>query len=365
MLENTEEVEIKNPNYFIITNADPIFYDVKYFTANYNGVFANSINNWNFNYFWKYQFVKPYIQDSNLYKNKYQYVGQFPDAHTYKDGLTQFFQKFKKKFPKDYDYLPESFIYPSQKKLIDSKFHSYIYDPKDVWLFKPARSLCAQGIQILEDYQQIKKAKYKYYLISRYIMNPMLIKNKKFDMRAYVLVTGMNPLKVYFYRDGYLKIPVNNYTLEYSHIRDGCVHITTSDTKGKEYKYDTDIYDENSNFWSYLFFERYCQRYGINYTDIIEQIKDISIKTFLSLKDDFEPITKKFHFPDRNKPMYDYPSHFQLLSGIRQFAAYFLYNRKLILLLATAGDLSSTSFQSSMHHRLLHSRTCEKPFPPL
>ena len=49
-------------------------------------------------------------------------------------------------------------------------------------------------------------------------MNPMLIRNKKFDMRAYVLVTGMNPLKIYFYKDGYLKIPVKNFTLDHEYI---------------------------------------------------------------------------------------------------------------------------------------------------
>ena len=47
----------------------------------------------------------------------------------------------------------------------------------------------------------------------------MLIRNKKFDMRAYVLVTGMNPLKIYFYKDGYLKIPVKNFTLDHDYIK--------------------------------------------------------------------------------------------------------------------------------------------------
>ena len=75
------------------------------------------------------------------------------------------------------------------------------------------------------------------------------MRNKKFDMRAYVLVTGMNPLKIYFYKDGYVKIPVKDFSLEPKDIKDGCIHFTTSDTNlvsfgGKEYKYDTVIYDE-------------------------------------------------------------------------------------------------------------------------
>ena len=49
-----------------------------------------------------------------------------------------------------------------------------------------------------------------------------------------------------------------------------------------------------------MFFERYCNRYGINYTDIMEQMKDIFIKTFISLDSDFIELLKIKHYKDRN-----------------------------------------------------------------
>ena len=304
-VENTEEVIIKNPKYFVITNTFSTNYNVKYFAANYNGVFTNNTSGWNFNYLWKNVNFDPYDKGSYHIKNKYQFIGRFPVEHTYKDGLNRFYNKLKEKFPEEYNYIPETYLYPDEKTEIYNKFHNYKYDPKDVWLFKPARDSFARGIEILENYTEIEKTKFKHFLISRYIMNPMLIRKKKFDMRAYVLVTGMNPLKIYFYKDGYIKIPVKDFTLEYEHIKDGCIHITTSDTNlvcfgGKEYKYDTDIYDQPSNFWSYVFFERYCDKYGINYTNIMEQMKDIFIKTFISLNHDFISIMEKKKYQDRN-----------------------------------------------------------------
>jgi hypothetical protein len=304
-IEGTEEVVIKDPLYFVITNTFSTQYNVKYFAANYNGVFTNNTKGWNFNYLWKNVNLNPY--DKGIYhrKNKYQFVGRFPIESTFKDGLARFYYKQKKKFPNDYNYIPETFIYKDQKKEVFNKFYDYHYNPNDVWLFKPAKDSFARGIQILENYTEIQKSKFKNFLISRYIMNPMLIRNKKFDMRAYVLVTGMDPLKIYFYKDGYVKIPVKDYTLDHQFIKDGCIHITTSDTNlvcfnGKEYKYDTDIYDEPSNFWSYLFFERYCNRYGINYTDIMEQMKDIFVKTFISLNSEFIRLMKNKNYQDRN-----------------------------------------------------------------
>ena len=163
----------------------------------------------------------------------------------------------------------------------------------------------ALGIQLVDNYDTIKNYKRHKYLVSRYVKDPLLINNKKFDMRAYILVTGMNPLRIYFYRDGYIKIAVKDFTFNHKFIKDGCVHITTSDTNqecydGKEYKYDTDIYDAKSHFWSYMHFERYCAKRGINYTEIMEQMKDIFIKTFISLNSDFIEIMKNRNKYDRN-----------------------------------------------------------------
>ena len=305
-VEGTEEVTIKNPNYFVITNTFSTSYNVKYFAANYNGVFTNQTKDWNYNYLWGfYDKIDSSVKGLYQKQNKYQLIGKFPVDNTYKDGLNRFYNKQKARFPDDYNYIPETYLYPDQKQKIYEKFRNYHYNPKDVWLFKPARDSFGNGIYILNNYTEIKNSQIKNFLISRYIMNPLLIRNKKFDMRAYVLVTGMNPLKIYFYKDGYLKIPVKNFTLDHEYIRDGCVHITTSDTnlvcfEGKEYKYDTDIYDEPSNFWSYVFFERYCQRHGINYTDIMEQFKDIFIKTFISLNSDFIKLINLRKLQDRN-----------------------------------------------------------------
>jgi tubulin polyglutamylase TTLL5 len=36
----------------------------------------------------------------------------------------------------------------------------------------------------------------------RYIDNPMLIDGYKFDLRIYVAITSMHPLRVYIYKEG-------------------------------------------------------------------------------------------------------------------------------------------------------------------
>ena len=306
ILDRVEEVTIKDPNYFVITNTFATYYEVKSRAAIYNNVLATYNNkDWNFNYLWIIKGKYDNITGVDLAKNKYQYIGIFPFDNTFKDGLNRFYNKQKAKFPEDYNYIPQTYLYPDQKEEIYEKFKNYHYDPKDVWLLKPARGLMALGIQLVDNYDTIKNYRRQQYLVSRYVKDPLLINNKKFDMRAYILVTGMNPLRISFYRDGYIKIAVKDFTFDHKFIKDGCVHITTSDTNqecydGKEYKYDTDIYDAKSHFWSYMHFERYCAKRGINYTEIMEQMKDIFIKTFISLNSNFIDIMKERNKYDRN-----------------------------------------------------------------
>jgi len=77
---------------------------------------------------------------------------------------------------------------------------------------KPTAASCGRRIQIISemDYIEIKEKS----IISIYIDRPLLINDKKYDMRIYVLVSSFYPLRIYFYKDGLARFATEEYSYD-------------------------------------------------------------------------------------------------------------------------------------------------------
>jgi tubulin polyglutamylase TTLL4 len=58
------------------------------------------------------------------------------------------------------------------------------------------------------------------------VARPYLINGTKFDLRLYVLLTSVNPLRVYLYDDGLVRFASNKYTNDSSSVSDVFMHLT-------------------------------------------------------------------------------------------------------------------------------------------
>ena len=218
---------------------------------------------------------------------------------SHKDLTYKNYFKMRKKFPQDFDYMPESFCYPEEKDIIEKRFKDYVLDENNLWLIKPKTGSLGEGIYIFQNLTSTPDV----YLLSKYISNPHLIHNLKYDFRVYVLVTGLAPLKLYLYQEGMVRFATEEYTLDKDHITELYRHLTNvavNEKNKEEYKKAVDADSEEGSKWSLQVYEHYCKENNIDYNYIRKQMSDIAIKSLLSVLDQFYDRIKEYGTIDRN-----------------------------------------------------------------
>uniref|UniRef100_K3XBP5 ATP-grasp domain-containing protein n=1 Tax=Globisporangium ultimum (strain ATCC 200006 / CBS 805.95 / DAOM BR144) TaxID=431595 RepID=K3XBP5_GLOUD len=103
---------------------------------------------------------------------------------------------------------------------------------RNIWIVKPAGMSRGRGIRVfnnldlLLEYADVENHKECQWVAQKYIENPLLMCKRKFDIRQWVLVTGWDPLTVWFYQDCYLRFSSEEYSID--DLSDQYVHLTNN-----------------------------------------------------------------------------------------------------------------------------------------
>lgn len=93
-----------------------------------------------------------------------------------------------------------------------------------MFILKPSASSCGRGIRVVQGTTKISNREET--IVSTYIDNPLVIKNKKFDMRMYVVVTSYHPLRIYLYEEGLARFATEDYSNDPNILKNKFVHLT-------------------------------------------------------------------------------------------------------------------------------------------
>ena len=113
-------------------------------------------------------------------------------------------------YGKIYDFSPLTMILPNDY----SKFVSECAaaESSTVWICKPTDSSWGRRIFLLTNFSELSYD--SAWIVQKYISNPLLINGYKWDMRVYVVITSMLPLKVYIYEEGLARFSTEKYNLK-------------------------------------------------------------------------------------------------------------------------------------------------------
>lgn len=128
----------------------------------------------------------------------------------------------------------------------------------DIWIVKPGCCSRGRGIRLaskLEVISNLLSNTNTKYVIQKYIEEPLLVHNTKFDIRQYYLVTCTFPLVIWMYMDCYLKFSSQNYNLRNYH---ESIHLTNNAVQ-KKYINCLDRHKDlpKNNMWSLEEYKKY------------------------------------------------------------------------------------------------------------
>ena len=79
------------------------------------------------------------------------------------------------------------------------------------YIVKPSFRGEGHGIFIIDSFDEVQRPTIDNYVVQPFLNNPYLVKGKKFDLRTYVLVTSISPLRLYFYKEGLVRFASSKY----------------------------------------------------------------------------------------------------------------------------------------------------------
>lgn len=98
----------------------------------------------------------------------------------------------------------------------------------NAWIVKPGDALRGQGIHVLRDLDAIASTIVTQdfnWVCQKYVERPQLVAGFKFDIRQWVLVTEVTPLKAYVYKDCHFRFAASKYDQNMKDLRKS-VHLT-------------------------------------------------------------------------------------------------------------------------------------------
>jgi len=196
----------------------------------------------------------------NKYQKIFNYVGS--DIFHNKESLYNIYLKQQDLFKNDYNYMLEAYIYPKDKDKINNSFKDYKIKNNNLWIIKQKEENTDIKAHFFKSLENIPKE----FVMSKYLTNPHLIDGKKYHLRLYVLVSGIKPLRIYLYNEGFAYIARQKFSLDGKHYDNKGIHLTN-------------YFTNKINLFEY---RNYLKKENIDLMLFREKLLDIIIKTVIS-----------------------------------------------------------------------------------
>jgi len=139
-----------------------------------------------------------------------------------KAGTARNLNRMLERYPNEYKIFPPTWLLPADLTDFKAQFTA---KRNKTFIVKPSRGCQGKDIMLTRSLEGISL--HENYIAQRYMHRPYLLDGYKFDLRIYVLLTSVEPLRVYLHTEGMVRICTSKYgPVTGSNLEDQCMHLT-------------------------------------------------------------------------------------------------------------------------------------------
>ena len=115
----------------------------------------------------------------------------------HKGTMGYILNKFREYWPEEFWFYPKTYLLPADTARLDAKLQR-----GGTFIAKPSVGCQGDGIILIKKLSDIPSIGPSEWIVQPYIDNPLLLENKKFDFRLYVLISCLDPFICYLNEEG-------------------------------------------------------------------------------------------------------------------------------------------------------------------
>lgn len=192
-------------------------------------------------------------------------------------------------FPEAYDFHPQQWYLPQQfPEFISASRKLSSNGRKSVFIVKPDEGCQGEGIYLISDPKDFV-FNHRSYVVQEYLSSPLLLDELKFDLRVYVVVTSLDPLKIYLSREGLARFCTVPYEPPTSkNLCKTYMHLTnySLNKKSENYRHTESSEDGSKRTMSCVF--GYLRELGYDVEQLWFEIEQLVVKTMIAIVPDLK-----------------------------------------------------------------------------
>ena len=141
-----------------------------------------------------------------------------------KAGTARNLNKMLKAVGKEYKFFPKTFMLPADYTELKKEWEPGKNHGNKTFIVKPSKGCQGTGIRLTRCLDEISP--HEPNIVQRYLHRPHLLDGYKYDLRLYVLLSSLNPLRIFLFREGLVRVCTQKYHAVEKNMSDVRMHLT-------------------------------------------------------------------------------------------------------------------------------------------